>query len=201
MPDGAAQPATPFAAGSSPGDLLASMPYALALGITLNEVTPQLVRGSLDWSAERCTASGVMHGGAVMSLADTVGAVCAVLNLPPGAGTATVDSATNFFRAVRDGTLHAAARPVIIPDVATSDLAAPDYSRSAPLSGAVVATEHLLPRATAPHGYSDPAVAGMSATVLPANVGPGYVRGAGSSTAGTRDTTARGARGPPSTLI
>jgi uncharacterized protein (TIGR00369 family) len=112
MPDGAAQPAAPFAAGSSPGDLLASMPYALALGITLNEVTPQLVRGSLDWSAERCTASGVMHGGAVMSLADTVGAVCAVLNLPPGAGTATVDSATNFFRAVRDGTLHAAARPL-----------------------------------------------------------------------------------------
>ena len=47
-----------------------------------------------------------------MSLADTIGAVCALLNLPPGAGTATVDSATNFFRAVREGTLHAAARPL-----------------------------------------------------------------------------------------
>ena len=117
MPDAAPQPAAAqFAADSSaepsPGDLLASMPYALALGITLNEVTPQLVRGSLGWSPERCTASGVMHGGAVMSLADTVGAVCAVLNLPPGAGTATVDSATNFFRAIRDGTLHASARPL-----------------------------------------------------------------------------------------
>jgi hypothetical protein len=85
--------------------------------------------------------------------------------------------------------------------IATSDLAAPDYSRSAPLSGAVVATEHLSPRATAPQSYSHPAVAGMSATVLAANVGPGYVRGAGSSTAGTRDTTARSARAPPSTLI
>ena len=52
-----------------------------------------------------------MHGGAVMSLADTVGAVCAFLNLPAAAGTA-VESATNFFRGVRDGALHAAARPL-----------------------------------------------------------------------------------------
>jgi 1,4-dihydroxy-2-naphthoyl-CoA hydrolase len=113
MPDAA----MPSAAGrlsaeSSPAEMLASMPYATALGISLDELTPQLVRGSLGWSPGRCTASGVMHGGAIMSLADTVGAVCALLNLPPGAGTATVDSATNFFRAVRDGTLHAAARPL-----------------------------------------------------------------------------------------
>lgn len=113
MADAAAQPAASgFSADSSPADLLASMPYASALGITLDELTPQLVRGSLGWSPERCTASGLMHGGAVMSLADTIGAVCALLNLPPGAGTATVDSATNFFRAVREGTLHAAARPL-----------------------------------------------------------------------------------------
>ena len=112
MADATAQPAARFAADSSPAELLASMPYAAALGIVLNEIAPELVRGSLDWSPGRCTASGLLHGGAVMSLADTVGAVCALLNLPPGAGTATVDSATNFFRAVRDGTLHAAARPL-----------------------------------------------------------------------------------------
>src|SRR5258708_36005456 len=117
MPDPAVPSAVPsaaaqFAAGSSRADLLASMPYAAALGSSLDAVTPQLVRGSLAWSPERCTASGVMHGGAVMSLADTVGAVCALLNLPPGAGTATVESATNFFRAVRDGTLYAAAPPL-----------------------------------------------------------------------------------------
>jgi 1,4-dihydroxy-2-naphthoyl-CoA hydrolase len=93
-------------------DLLATIPYSVALGMTLDEATPQLVRGSLPWSPERCTTSGVMHGGAVMSLADTVGAVCALLNLPAGAGTATVQSATNFFRGVRDGTLHATARPL-----------------------------------------------------------------------------------------
>jgi uncharacterized protein (TIGR00369 family) len=47
-----------------------------------------------------------------MSLADNVGAICAFLNLPPGANTATVESATNLFRGVRDGTLHATARPL-----------------------------------------------------------------------------------------
>jgi 1,4-dihydroxy-2-naphthoyl-CoA hydrolase len=102
----------PEPADMSPADLLATIPFSVALGMTLDEVTPQLVRGSLPWSPERCTTSGVMHGGAVMSLADTVGAVCALLNLPAGAGTATVQSATNFFRGVRDGTLHATARPL-----------------------------------------------------------------------------------------
>jgi 1,4-dihydroxy-2-naphthoyl-CoA hydrolase len=96
----------------SPADLFASIPYAAVLGITLHEATPELVHGSLDWSPERCTSSGVLHGGAIISLADTIGAICAFLNLPPGAGTATVESATNFFRGVREGTLHATARPL-----------------------------------------------------------------------------------------
>jgi 1,4-dihydroxy-2-naphthoyl-CoA hydrolase len=99
-------------APSSLADLLAMIPYAAGLGITLHEATPELVRGSLAWSPERCSTGGVLHGGAIVSLADTVGAVCAVLNLPPGAGTATVDSATHFFRGVRGGTLHATARPL-----------------------------------------------------------------------------------------
>jgi len=94
-----------------PEQLLAMMPYAEALGITLHEATAALTTGSLAWSAERCTAGGIMHGGAIMSLADTVGAVCAFLNLPEGAGTATIDSTTRLFRPLRSGTLHAAARP------------------------------------------------------------------------------------------
>ena len=92
--------------------IAATIPYAVELGITLEEATTEVVRGSLAWSPERCTTSGVMHGGAIMSLADTVGAVCAFLNLPEGAGTATVESATNFFRGVRGGRLHATARPL-----------------------------------------------------------------------------------------
>ena len=106
-------PETGDAAGQSLSEqIAATIPYAAAIGIALEEATPEVVRGSLAWSPERCTSSGVMHGGAIMSLADTVGAVCALLNLPPGASTATVESATNFFRGVRGGTLHATARPL-----------------------------------------------------------------------------------------
>ena len=97
---------------STAGQIAETIPYAHALGITFEEATPHVARASLAWSPERSTTSGVMHGGAIMSLADTVGAVCAFLNLPEGAGTATVESATNFFRGVRSGTLHAEARPL-----------------------------------------------------------------------------------------
>jgi uncharacterized protein (TIGR00369 family) len=52
-----------------------------------------------------------MHGGALMALADTCGAVCAYLNLPDGArGTATIESKTNFLRGVRDGAVTASSR-------------------------------------------------------------------------------------------
>ncbi|GAA5182693.1 PaaI family thioesterase [Rugosimonospora acidiphila] len=93
-------------------ELLALMPYATALGIVLDEATPGLTRGWVDWAPNRCTVDSAMHGGVLMSLADSVGAVCAYLNVPVGAGTSTVESKTNFFRALREGRLHAAARPL-----------------------------------------------------------------------------------------
>jgi 1,4-dihydroxy-2-naphthoyl-CoA hydrolase len=90
-----------------------AMPYAALIGIELLEATPEIVRGKLDWSAERCTAGRLMHGGAAMSLADSCGGVCAFLNLPMGAtGTSTIESKTNFLRAVRDGSLTATSRPL-----------------------------------------------------------------------------------------
>jgi 1,4-dihydroxy-2-naphthoyl-CoA hydrolase len=103
---------TPGSAVPPAAELVAMIPYAATLGMTLDEAAPGLVRGSLRWSPGLCTTGGVMNGGAVMSLADNIGALCAFLNLPPGAGTATVQSATNFFRALREGTLHATARPL-----------------------------------------------------------------------------------------
>jgi 1,4-dihydroxy-2-naphthoyl-CoA hydrolase len=93
-------------------ELLALMPYAVALGVVLEEATAALTRGSLPWSPNRCTVDSALHGGALMSLADSVGAICAYLNLPEGAGTSTVESKTNFFRAVREGAVHAAAHPL-----------------------------------------------------------------------------------------
>jgi uncharacterized protein (TIGR00369 family) len=97
---------------ASAAELLAMIPYATTLGMRLDEAAPELVRGRMTWSPALCTMAGAMNGGAIMSLADNIGALCAFLNLPAGAGTATVESATNLFRAVRDGTLHAAARPL-----------------------------------------------------------------------------------------
>jgi uncharacterized protein (TIGR00369 family) len=92
--------------------LVASMPHAAALGITLESASPDEVVGGFDWAPERCTAGGVIHGGALMALADSVGAVCAFLGLPEAAGTATTSSTTHFLRAVREGRVTARARPV-----------------------------------------------------------------------------------------
>ena len=92
-----------------PAALLAMMPFAVATGIEVDRAAPEEVTGRLAWSPERCTAGFVMHGGALMTLADTIGAVCAFLNLPPGATTSTIESKTNFFRGVRQGAVHATA--------------------------------------------------------------------------------------------
>lgn len=96
----------------STDDLLDAMPFARTLGIAIDAAAPEEVAGRLAWAPERCTAGGVMHGGALMALADSVGAVCAFLNLPPGASTTTLESKTNFFRAVRGGEVRAVARPL-----------------------------------------------------------------------------------------
>lgn len=92
--------------------LAASIPFASALGIEIGAAAPQRVTATMDWAEDRCTAGGVLHGGALMAFADTVGAVCAVANLPPGAGTSTIESKTNFFRAVRGGVVTATCTPL-----------------------------------------------------------------------------------------
>jgi len=88
------------------------MPFAQELGIELVDARAEEVRARLEWSPRLCTAGGVLHGGVLMSLADTAGAMCAFLNLPPGGGTSTIESKTNFFRAVREGHVEAVARPL-----------------------------------------------------------------------------------------
>ncbi len=97
---------------NDPVALTALMPFAATCGIHISSATPSEVRGELAWAAERCTAGGVMHGGALMTLADTVGAACAVLNLPAGASTATIESKTNFLRGLKGGNAHAVATPI-----------------------------------------------------------------------------------------
>lgn len=103
--------------GVSPEDrirkLEAASPFARALGIELLEASSDLVRARLECRPELCTAGGIMHGGALMTLADNCGGLCAMLNLPEGAqSTATITSSTNFLRAVRQGAVVASARPL-----------------------------------------------------------------------------------------
>jgi 1,4-dihydroxy-2-naphthoyl-CoA hydrolase len=93
-------------------DFLSAIPFAAELGVEIAAAAPEEVRGSMAWAPERCTADGVLHGGALMALADTLGAICAFLNLPEGAATATIESKTNFFRAVRDGQVVGVAHPL-----------------------------------------------------------------------------------------
>jgi 1,4-dihydroxy-2-naphthoyl-CoA hydrolase len=89
------------------------MPFSVHTGVKLDAATADEVVGTLAWAPERCTAGGLMHGGAVMTLADSCAAVCAFLNLPEGAAsTATIESNTSFMRGLRAGTLTAIAKPV-----------------------------------------------------------------------------------------
>ncbi|MFP3907206.1 MAG: PaaI family thioesterase [Acidimicrobiales bacterium] len=88
------------------------MPFAEASGVEVESATADEVRGSMPWAAERCTIGGLLHGGALMLLADSVGAICAFLNLPEGASTSTIESKTNFFRGVREGRVHAVSTPL-----------------------------------------------------------------------------------------
>jgi len=94
-------------------ELNAVMPFGALLGVELDSASAQEVRGGLAWAPERCTAGEIMHGGALMGLADSLGGLCAYLNLPAGAtATATVESKTNFFRPVKEGRVSAVSRPL-----------------------------------------------------------------------------------------
>lgn len=93
-------------------DLLSLMPFSSQLGIELRKAEPEEVVGVLEYAPQLCTAGGILHGGALMTLADTLGAVCAYLNLPPGGRTATTTSATNFLHPVGAGSVTGTATPV-----------------------------------------------------------------------------------------
>src|SRR5437879_5907575 len=98
---------------SGPDLLRDAMPFVVKLDIRTVASDRSEVRARLDWDESLCTSGGVLHGGALMALADSTGGACAFLNLPEGAtGTTTIESKTNFFRAVRDGYVEAVSRPL-----------------------------------------------------------------------------------------
>ena len=92
--------------------IAALMPFAQQLGMTLDQAGPDQVVARLDWAPHLCTTAGIMHGGVLMSLADSAGALVTFLGLPEGATTATITSTSQLFRPVSGGTVRAVAVPL-----------------------------------------------------------------------------------------
>jgi 1,4-dihydroxy-2-naphthoyl-CoA hydrolase len=72
------------------------LPFAELLGIEFVSVSPEKIVAEMTVRADLCTRPAVLHGGAVMAFADTLGATGTILNLKEGAGTTTIESKTNF---------------------------------------------------------------------------------------------------------
>ena len=88
-------------------------PLATTLGIEIIEASKDKVLGRLKVRPDICTSGHILHGGAIMAFADTLGATGAFLNLPGGAGTTTIESKTNFISGAKEGsTVTAESTPV-----------------------------------------------------------------------------------------
>jgi 1,4-dihydroxy-2-naphthoyl-CoA hydrolase len=79
------------------------LPFARLLGIEFLSASRERVTAAMPVRPELCTVNSVIHGGAIMAFADTLGAAGTVLNLPEGAGTTTIESKTNFLAAAPAG--------------------------------------------------------------------------------------------------
>lgn len=89
------------------------LPFAKLMGIEILEAEPERVTAVMVVREDLCTAGRILHGGALMALADTLGAIGAFLNLPEDTGTATLESKTNFLGSVKAGrTVMAESTPV-----------------------------------------------------------------------------------------
>jgi 1,4-dihydroxy-2-naphthoyl-CoA hydrolase len=78
-------------------------PFADFMGMKITHVSPEGVKAELLVRDELSNRNGILHGGALMALADNIGGTATVANLPDGATTTTIESKTNFFAAIRVG--------------------------------------------------------------------------------------------------
>src|SRR5882757_9263708 len=80
------------------------LPFAELLGITFVDASPDRIVAEMTVRDDLCTRPAVLHGGAIMAFADTLGATGTIVNLPEGAGTTTIESKTNFVAPAPVGT-------------------------------------------------------------------------------------------------
>ena len=82
------------------------MPFSKLMGVEVTDAQPDRVTGRLQVRPDLCTTGGVMHGGALMAFADSLGAIGAFMSLPEGAGgTTTIESKTNFLGPVPESSV------------------------------------------------------------------------------------------------
>jgi 1,4-dihydroxy-2-naphthoyl-CoA hydrolase len=82
-----------------------ALPFAELLGIRFTAASKERVAGEMAVRADLCTKPAVLHGGAIMAFADTLGAAATILNLSEGAWTTTIESKTNFLAPAPVGTV------------------------------------------------------------------------------------------------
>lgn len=80
------------------------LPFAELLGIEFVSASPDRIVAEMTVREDLCTIPAVLHGGAIMAFADTLGAMGTLVNLPQGAGTTTIESKTNFVAPASVGT-------------------------------------------------------------------------------------------------
>ena len=90
-----------------------TMPFADLMGLEVVDAGPDKVVARMKVRADLCTQPAVLHGGALMALADSLGAIATAANLPEGSATTTIESKTNFLAAVAEGdTVEAECTPI-----------------------------------------------------------------------------------------
>ena len=86
---------------------------AKLIGIKVISYSADKVEAEFKVGEAHSNRGGAMHGGAIMTLADTVGGLATTANLPDGYGTVTIESKSNFLAAVPVGdTAHATCTPL-----------------------------------------------------------------------------------------
>jgi len=88
-------------------------PFAKMMGVKMTQVTKERIEGELVVTPDHCTIPATLHGGAIMAFADNMGGIGAFMNMPQGFMTTTIESKTNFLRAIPVGqTAKAVTTPV-----------------------------------------------------------------------------------------
>ena len=115
------------------------------IGMELTELSADRVCARLKVRADLCTVGGILHGGAVMAFADTLGAVATFINLPHGARTTTIESKTNFFAAAPSGTIVTAECTPFHKGKSTMVWQTQVRNEAGKLSAVVTQTQMILP--------------------------------------------------------